>query len=496
MVQESVQVKHALELRGFGVGFGQRVVLAEMDLVLPSRGIDVLMGPVKTGKSTLFRTLAGLYQGHPLHREWGHIWMKGQPIQGACRPALVQQHARALDQPIWQVLCEQIRSERSLSPVAWRDWAVNELMQNNLPDVVERIDQPLLVAGPRMQRAVMALAHAVAEPDLLMLDEPTFGLSDSDATWMVEWLCQLGTQCRLWVSMHHQQQARKMADRIVLIGGGRVLAHVQSDEFTAQYDHEWVSHFCRTGSLPLAAPDALPHELAEGVAPPAPLPKEATETGVSLPTRQCTLQAVEVATQSASISALAPERAAVFLPVALPPPSLTGVELAATVGQVMLSDSRGPQGFRWVVPGVLAGCPAPGNVAPLDYDLDLLARAGVTHLVTLTEKDLDQDALRRHHLANIHLPILDCEAPSLNQMHMLMVRMQRLMEAHHVLAVHCKAGLGRTGVVLAAWLIREGGLSAEAAVERVRKVQPGYIQSDEQLAFLHSYEVDILRRMR
>lgn len=191
-----------------------------------------------------------------------------------------------------------------------------------------------------------------------------------------------------------------------------------------------------------------------------------------------------------------PVRDPLVLPVALPPPSRAGVELAASVGQVLLSDSRGPQGFRWVVPGVLAGCPAPGNVAPLDYDLDLLARAGITHLVTLTEKDVDQDALRRHHLANTHLPIIDCEAPSLNQMHMLLVRMQRLIEAEQVLAVHCKAGLGRTGVVLAAWLIREGGLSAEAAVERVRKVHPTYIQSDAQLTFLHNYEADIVRRLR
>lgn len=172
-----------------------------------------------------------------------------------------------------------------------------------------------------------------------------------------------------------------------------------------------------------------------------------------------------------------------------------GVELASSVGRVIVSESRGPHGFRWVVPGMLAGTPQPGVVAPIDHDLILLDRVGVTHLITLTETDMDQEALARHHLKNTHLPIFDRKAPSTSQMHMLLVRMQRLMDAGEVLAVHCKAGLGRTGLVLAAWMVRDGGLSAEAAIERLRKVNPGFIQSDEQLEFLHAYEADILRRL-
>jgi atypical dual specificity phosphatase len=182
-------------------------------------------------------------------------------------------------------------------------------------------------------------------------------------------------------------------------------------------------------------------------------------------------------------------------PAPLPLPMRQGVELASTVGKVFVSESRGPQGFRWVVPGMLAGTPQPGVVAPVDHDLTLLCQVGITHLITLTETDMDQDALLRHGLKNTHLPIFDRKAPSASQMHMLLVRMQRLMEAGEVLAVHCKAGLGRTGLALATWLVRDGGLGAEAAVERLRKINPGYIQSDEQLAFLHHYEADILRRL-
>ena len=112
----------------------------------------------------------------------------------------------------------------------------------------------------------------------------------------------------------------------------------------------------------------------------------------------------------------------------------TELDLELTLDELRDGAQR-PQGFRWVVPGMLAGTPQPGVVAPVDHDLTLL----------------------RHGLKNTHLPIFDRKAPSASQMHMLLVRTQRLMEAGEVLAVHCKAGLGRTGLALATWLVRDGG---------------------------------------
>ena len=120
--------------------------------------------------------------------------------------------------------------------------------------------------------------------------------------------------------------------------------------------------------------------------------------------------------------------------------------------------------------------------------------AGVTLLITLTEQDLPQEALRRHGLSNLHLPIYSLEPPTVAQNQMLLKRMEMLLAQGQVLAVHCLGGIGRTGTVLAAWLVREG-LTAVEALRRVRLIDAQYVQTAEQEEFLQRYEDAILRRI-
>jgi atypical dual specificity phosphatase len=72
---------------------------------------------------------------------------------------------------------------------------------------------------------------------------------------------------------------------------------------------------------------------------------------------------------------------------------------------------------------------------------------------------------------------------------MLVVRMRELVDAGKVLAVHCLAGLGRTGTILAAYLVKEKGLSAQVALNQIRRFNRQFVQSDDQEDFLVEYEV-------
>lgn len=495
----------ALELKGLGVSFGQRVVLDGITLSLLPDGIDVLMGPVKSGKSTLLRTLAGLYEGHPVHKSWGAISVLGVPLNQDNRPLLVQQHARALDQALLQALLLPLRATVQRSPSEWQRLGLDYLAQYGLSEFLPQAETPLLQCNIRAQRSVQILAQVLLQPALLMIDEPTYGLNDSDAAWLVDWLKTLRAHCKLWVALHNQMQARRLADNIMLIGGGRLLAYQNTTQFFQHPANAWVEQFIRTGGLSLPAPDAQVQDLAEGVTPPPPLSEGAQQAIRSFSTAAPVIQPVAYQLNTppsvqSSVPVAPPTPAfnapsATRKPVELPMPSRDGVELAAGVGEVIYREASAPRGFNWIVPGKLAGCPAPGVSAPIDYDLSLLAKVGITRLITLTETDLDQEALRRHHLTNTHLPIFDREAPSIGQTHMLLMRMQKHIEAGEVLAVHCKAGLGRTGTILAAWMIREGGLTAQDSMLRLRRIEPGFIQSKDQEDFLRRYEEDLTNRL-
>ena len=86
----------ALDLQGYGVAFGERVVLSSVDMVLPKMGVTALLGPAGTGKSTLQRTLAGFNDANPSLRTWGEARLAGLAVGATARPALVCQSARMI----------------------------------------------------------------------------------------------------------------------------------------------------------------------------------------------------------------------------------------------------------------------------------------------------------------------------------------------------------------------------------------------------------------
>ena len=147
---------------------------------------------------------------------------------------------------------------------------------------------------------------------------------------------------------------------------------------------------------------------------------------------------------------------------------------------------QGPRGFQWLRYGMLAGMPAPGLTHDLAYDLDLIRQAGIQVLVTLTTEPLPAEPLAEHGLRSLFFPIEDMNAPTEQAAAELASKVAEFLSQDQAVGFHCKAGLGRTGTMLAAQLIFEGS-DAAAALAQARRVEPSWVQSDKQVQFLHRF---------
>ncbi|HZY85105.1 MAG TPA: dual specificity protein phosphatase family protein [Gemmataceae bacterium] len=134
-----------------------------------------------------------------------------------------------------------------------------------------------------------------------------------------------------------------------------------------------------------------------------------------------------------------------------------------------------PQGFSWVEKPLLAALARPAG----PEDFTWLRENGIEVLLSLTEDRPRRDWADAANMLVFHEPLEDMEAPSQEQLDRCVSAILRATERHMGVAVHCGAGLGRTGVVLAAYFVARG-LSAANAVARVRRLRPGSVETDEQ----------------
>ncbi len=134
-----------------------------------------------------------------------------------------------------------------------------------------------------------------------------------------------------------------------------------------------------------------------------------------------------------------------------------------------------PTAFSWVEKPQLAALARPSSLE----DMQWLRQQGVEVLISLTEDPLPRHWVNEAGLLGVHVPMVDMEAPTPEQLDRVVKTIGRALERKLPVAIHCGAGMGRTGVVLAAWLVTKG-LTAENAIARVRRLRPGSVETEEQ----------------
>jgi atypical dual specificity phosphatase len=143
--------------------------------------------------------------------------------------------------------------------------------------------------------------------------------------------------------------------------------------------------------------------------------------------------------------------------------------------------------FSWLVPERLAGAGWMGYGDQLEEDLDLLYRQGVRAVVSLTKESLPEDKLAAKGMNYLHLSMRDMAPPTLEDISSFVAFVQEAERSARPVVVHCGAGLGRTGTMLACYLV-SNGCTAREAIWRVRHNRPGSVETPEQEMAVWDYE--------
>ena len=138
--------------------------------------------------------------------------------------------------------------------------------------------------------------------------------------------------------------------------------------------------------------------------------------------------------------------------------------------------------FGWVLDNQLAGSQGPVSM----QDLFFLYQQGVRAVIRMEERTIPADTGGYVDIVDLYVPVRDFTPPAQEQIDAMVEFIDQRLEEERPVVVSCYAGIGRTGTVLGCYLVKRGAAPADA-IEEVRRLRPGSIQTPEQEAAVYEY---------
>jgi branched-chain amino acid transport system ATP-binding protein len=231
-----------LEARGLRKSFGALEATRDVSLALPEGARHAVVGPNGSGKTTLFNLLTG-----ELRPDAGRVLLGGRDITGLSPDARAragltrsfQKNNLFAELTVHENLALAVGIGERAGTVFWRRFermpgllARAEALAERLR-LAEVLDSPVRTLPYGTQRQLeVGLALAV-EPKVLLLDEPTAGMSAEETRAMTALIAALPREIAVLVIEHDMEVVFEIAERVTVLDYGRILAEGTPQEVRA-----------------------------------------------------------------------------------------------------------------------------------------------------------------------------------------------------------------------------------------------------------------------
>ena len=225
--------RYALELRGLRKNFGKTEIIRGVDLAVAEGERVAVIGPNGAGKSTLFNLISGRFEPTS-----GEVLLHGQPISGK-RPFEINRLGLSRSFQITNIFSRLSVFENLRCGVLWSLGYRYTFLKflSRLHDANRRADELMRMIGLEKKRDVLAVNLTYAEQraleigvtigggaSVILLDEPTAGMSRSETARFIELIRQVTAGKTLLTVEHDMGVVFGLADKIAVVVYGEVLA--------------------------------------------------------------------------------------------------------------------------------------------------------------------------------------------------------------------------------------------------------------------------------